>query len=261
MSEKLTDAELRSAPRKPVAGMFGMLRRRLWDFIMLFLAVVAGFFADSFRESLNDRKSGKVYLEAMVQDLQYDTALIRENIERIQEKIPYFDSVLYFLKHPGQYGYRIPQRIYMPTYSEHIFQPMQATYQQMKYTGKLRLIPDLDVLDSLMDYHENVLGDIKNNTGLVRDYYKRYISEQEHYFDLEPFNDYLNNESKKRNPIAGSNYALTLVNRDPAKLLVLRNLVVSTKASELEYIHTLDGLSAEAIRLIRFIRKNHPERE
>lgn len=188
----------------------------------------------------------------------YDTALIRDNIIRIQGKMPYFDSVLYFLKHPERFGYQMPQHIYLPTYTEHIFQPMQATYQQMKYTGKLRLIPDLDVLDSLMDYHENALGDIKNNTGLVRDYYKRYIREQELYFDLEPFNDFLNRELLRQSPLEDSGYALTLVNRDPAKLLALRNLVVSTKASELEYTRMLDGLSAEALRLIRFIRKNHP---
>ena len=226
---------------------------------MLFLAVTAGFFADSYREHRHERNSGELYLEAMVEDLKNDTALIRESIASIRGKMPFFDSVLLFLKAPEQYGYQLPQRIYMPTYAEHIYYPVQATYQQLKFTGKLRLIPDLKILDSIMNYHENVLGDIKNHMSYVRDYYKRYIQQQEQYFDLEPFNSYLNQILEDHSPADGSDKMLTLINRDPRQLMNLRNLVVSTKAFEVQYILMLYRLQADAIRLIRFIRHHHPE--
>lgn len=248
-----------AAGKKSGSGIAEILRNRFWEFFMLFLAVTAGFLADSYREHRNDRKSGELYLEAVVDDLKNDTALIAESIASIRMKMPYFDSVLLFLKNPGQYGYQLPQRIYMPTYAEHIYYPVQATYQQLKFTGKLRLIPDLKVLDSLMNYHENVLGDIKNHMGYVRDYYKRYIQQQELYFDLEPFNEYLNGILQGRRENGSSSNMLTLINRDPKQLASLRNLVVSTKAFEVQYIRMLHRLHGDAGRLIRFIREKRPQ--
>ncbi|HSN09540.1 MAG TPA: hypothetical protein VLS85_10895, partial [Hanamia sp.] len=44
------------------------------EFLMIFLAVTMGFFAENIRESIKDKKQLNEYIESMVNDLQSDTS-------------------------------------------------------------------------------------------------------------------------------------------------------------------------------------------
>ena len=46
----------------------------LWEFLMLFLAVFCGFFAENMRENVVDRHREKDYIISMIEDLKADTA-------------------------------------------------------------------------------------------------------------------------------------------------------------------------------------------
>src|SRR6476620_2575759 len=46
------------------------------EFLMIFLAVTMGFFAESFREHLSDRSKEKEYIKSMVEDLETDSAFL-----------------------------------------------------------------------------------------------------------------------------------------------------------------------------------------
>src|ERR1700686_354541 len=53
-------------------------RRKRWkeyflEFLMIFLAVTLGFFAESYRESLGDKKKEKGYIRSMIEDLKNDS--------------------------------------------------------------------------------------------------------------------------------------------------------------------------------------------
>ena len=45
-----------------------------WEFLMLFLAVIAGFYAENIREHRVEARRGKAYLQSFTADLKADTA-------------------------------------------------------------------------------------------------------------------------------------------------------------------------------------------
>jgi hypothetical protein len=51
------------------------------EFIMIFLAVTMGFFAETIRENVTEHRRAKEFAESMVQDLREDTAQLRSYSE------------------------------------------------------------------------------------------------------------------------------------------------------------------------------------
>jgi hypothetical protein len=69
------------------------------EFLMIFLAVTLGFFAESYREYLNERSKESEYMVSLVEDLKSDTAFLNLSIHTL---IPYhliwMDSTQYLLQ-------------------------------------------------------------------------------------------------------------------------------------------------------------------
>src|SRR6476661_7067685 len=67
------------------------------EFLMIFLAVTLGFFAESYREHLSDRSKEKEYVASLSEDLKKDTLNLVIGILALQEKIMQLDSLVVFL--------------------------------------------------------------------------------------------------------------------------------------------------------------------
>jgi hypothetical protein len=50
------------------------------EFIMIFLAVTLGFFAESYREHLSDRSKEKEYISSLIEDIKIDTTQLSKHI-------------------------------------------------------------------------------------------------------------------------------------------------------------------------------------
>src|SRR4051812_47853018 len=66
-------------------------KRKNWkeyflEFVMIFLAVTLGFFAEGLRENISDNKKEKEYIKSFIQNLQDDTSKIRIVINDNQQK-------------------------------------------------------------------------------------------------------------------------------------------------------------------------------
>src|ERR1700689_2896332 len=70
------------------------------EFLMIFLAVTMGFFAESIRENISDREREKQYMESMIEDLKSDTAQLAANIDFRQKRNIMIDSLIYLLSSP-----------------------------------------------------------------------------------------------------------------------------------------------------------------
>jgi hypothetical protein len=57
----------------------------LLEFLMIFLAVTMGFFAENIREHLVERHKAKEYISSLVGDLGNDTAKLAYYLPRLQE--------------------------------------------------------------------------------------------------------------------------------------------------------------------------------
>src|SRR5574337_1721046 len=63
------------------------------EFLMIFLAVTLGFFAESIREHLGDKSKEREYLTSMVSELQYDTAQYSQLMQKLNYLRPILDSL------------------------------------------------------------------------------------------------------------------------------------------------------------------------
>ena len=63
------------------------------EFIMIFLAVTLGFFAESLREHINDNEKREQYVQSLVEDLESDTARMDDIIQFDEAKITGLNSM------------------------------------------------------------------------------------------------------------------------------------------------------------------------
>src|SRR6478735_6016774 len=69
-----------------------------FEFIMLFLAVFAGFLAENWREHIVERKREKEYIRSMIEDLKLDTAGLSADNNTRKEAVAMYDSVITLLR-------------------------------------------------------------------------------------------------------------------------------------------------------------------
>jgi hypothetical protein len=124
------------------------------DFLMLFLAVTLGFFAENIREYFNNEGIEKRNIELVVDNLRDDVENIKRNIAYNEEKLRLLDTLISFKNttnldtlHSERFSYLVTKSIYNPT-----FYSNTAAIDQMKYSGSLRLIKNKEILSGIFKY-------------------------------------------------------------------------------------------------------------
>ncbi len=125
----------------------------LWEFLMLFLAVFAGFLAENQREHYVEQKREKQYIQSFAEDLKLDIYQLDSLIIKREQRKVWLDSLTLLLNmpDPDKYG----SQIYY--YSRYLPRPFiffnnDATIQQLKNSGNLRLIRNQAAVDAIMAY-------------------------------------------------------------------------------------------------------------
>ena len=126
------------------------------EFLMIFLAVTLGFFAESYREHLNDRTKEKEYIKSMVEDLETDSAFLELSINKL---IPYhltwLDSTMHLLSMPGLKGKDrlVYQAFMIGTGWSYNFHPTERTLSQLHSEG-YHLIRNKNTANSISQLEE-----------------------------------------------------------------------------------------------------------
>ncbi|HLY68983.1 MAG TPA: hypothetical protein VKR53_04595 [Puia sp.] len=130
------------------------------EFLMIFLAVTMGFFAENIREHFSDKERERQYLISFMEDLSMDEQrlpVLTGSIER--QQIHPGDSLPDLLK---QVSVKTPANVIY--YSLRIMLRQQSirvyitdrTIDQAKNAGEMRLITDKQTSDSLSEYYKRV---------------------------------------------------------------------------------------------------------
>ena len=128
-----------------------------WEFLMLFLAVFCGFLAEYQLEHTIEHQREEKYVRLLIQDLEKDTANLQHYINVRKEKRVMMDSLVLLLstdKHKpfGNETYFFARHVfYGPP-----FVSTDATMQQLKNAGNLRLIKNENVINSILSYDASV---------------------------------------------------------------------------------------------------------
>ena len=227
----------------------------LWEFLMLFLAVFCGFFAEYKLEQTIERYREKDYMESMVRDLQNDITGIDTIIKEKKIRIGFADSLLTLFgkrdfKNTSGSMYNIGGLLSFRSY----FNPNDGTVQQLKNAGGLRLIKKRNVVDSIQVY-TNHIRDLQRLQDLEESHLIEYRSEMSKIFSASVFNNMF--ASKEAMLIKQLDTNPLLISEDNKNINDLSMKIVITKGNRLSQIEDLNQLLQSATTLIDLIKKEY----
>ncbi len=155
------------------------------EFLMIFLAVTLGFFAETIREKISEGHREKNYIVGLINDVQNDTAELNGLISRNNAELRGIDSLMNISKHnftniPVQDSIFFYALQY--TVSLHLFEFNDLTLVQLRNAGGYSLIKTSKVADSIALY-ESKNNDIKLQERFVTDYYVQTWNAFKQIFD------------------------------------------------------------------------------
>jgi hypothetical protein len=129
------------------------------EFLMIFLAVTMGFFAEQLRENFSQRSEEKEYIHSLYEDLTSDEQNLPGLLNWIQMDIDVSDSLKQLLNKAGlktraNEAY-VDLRFLIRQLGIKIF-VSERTISQLKNAGKMTLIQNKMVTDSILDYYKSI---------------------------------------------------------------------------------------------------------
>ena len=126
-----------------------------WEFFMLFLAVTLGFFVENQREHMVEHRREVQFMRSYINNLEKDISQLDSLIYKREERKIQIDSLNFILRSadPDQYG---AQSYFYARYlpRPYVYIPNDATIQQLKSSGNLRLIRDQKIADTILFYDQ-----------------------------------------------------------------------------------------------------------
>jgi hypothetical protein len=174
-----------------------------WEFLMLFLAVTAGFFVENMREHKIEYQRSEKYARALIEDLKRDTAELGASIKANRFILTCFDSIGTIIMNFGTRDV-VPCSFYyysrMATLSDKVVWH-KATLTQIMQSGSLRyfrpaLVENISFYYDAADYTSSVSENDKKYRDITLElrsrilnafYFKRYS----HFAIYEPIADSL----------------------------------------------------------------------
>ena len=197
------------------------------EFLMIFLAVTMGFFAESYREHLSNDAKEKEYVKSMVEDLKTDSTFLELSIDKL---IPYhlkwLDSTMHLLNMPHAKSSRIIyQAFIIGTGWSYNFHPTERTLSQLHSEG----------------YYLIRNKNASNSLSLLEEQYKQYN------LQIEPFVENMQNDID----ISAYVFADRVVTDSMSRIAIkhLRSYSGELKLSDIPEYATIDTTNREGIRL------------
>ncbi|HQX96835.1 MAG: hypothetical protein IPH34_08530 [Chitinophagaceae bacterium] len=124
-----------------------------WEFLMLFLAVSLGFYAENTREVILHKKEVKTQLNSMLSDLHSDIILLSSVTDRNSHSAQMADSLVELLHSDITNTPEIYFAARTVTANVGYYYTNSKSFDQLKTAGLLRYIKNKDLLDSIGTYY------------------------------------------------------------------------------------------------------------
>lgn len=186
----------------------------LLEFLMLFLAVTLGFFAENLREHISEKDRTQIYAKSLFEDFTTDTASLHQLIAFTENKMRDIDSLESNLNHLGnKVRDSILYRSVLSLLSTFQFDNINGAYDQIKNTGSLRFF-DQSIVNDLNSY-DATSAKLK----LMEDWENKFLFEKLSPQAAEMFNFKVFNDIGKNGAIVHEMYVNNL-NRESINILV-----------------------------------------
>jgi hypothetical protein len=192
------------------------------EFIMIFLAVTLGFFAETIREKISESHREKDYIIGLINNIQNDTADLNGLISSNDLELKGIDSLIKISK-TNFTNLSVQDSIFYfseyYTLNLHLFQFNDLTLVQLRNAGGYSLIKTSKVADSIALYESKNTA-IKLQEKFVIDYYEQTTSSFRQVFDGTLTNIFFNSYATK-NKLPADIYVL--ISKDQERMYSLYN--------------------------------------
>jgi len=240
----------------------------LLEYLMIFLAVMTGFFAESYREHLSERSKEYEYIVNIKKDLLTEKTNLDIWMPSLYRRIAGFDTLINYLGTPGvvDSGSNMYFLARLSTRNA-IFEPSDNTILEMRSSGNLRLIRDREIINQLMDI-ERLLEQYRNLVDIEQKEDVMSYPLLGQLFDATIFNKM--QSAKKKPNLSEKEYAAQslsslvkppgnpqLLNHDKEKINELIYYLHQRKSSFGGEARDLTGLKMRVEKLINVINKEY----
>lgn len=225
------------------------------EFLMLFLAVTLGFFADNIRDGFSDRAREKEYIVSMIEDAESDKVNIQEAIKNNTARKKMLDSlsVLCFNydSKKDSINYKLYRNYAIVLLKPDFLNPSELTIQQLKNAGGMRLIKNKEAINAILRY-DLAEKKLENQQHYYENYQNNAIGLGFKVFNYKIYNGLIGNKK--------TSYSLTdfeLLNNDKNLLVEFGNHAFMYSGIVEYYKILLEEKSKEADTLISTLQKEY----
>lgn len=234
------------------------LREYLYEFIMLFLAVSAGFYAENLREHTVERTRESEYMLSLLTDLEQDSiqmGMVLEELNKVKSGLDSLASISYN-EHPDDsviyqmYFLNNPYLRLIPiTFSD-------RTSSQLKNSGSMRLVHHKDVADSILGYWQQI--DYFNYVSPLNENFRRKARELS--FKIFDYGNYNPDQAFAQNRSMIKSRKLKLLTEDMSLRHEYINYTYAYRATLFIYYQPpITKLQRQGQNLMKLIRKYYGE--
>jgi len=234
-----------------------------WEFLMLFLAVSLGFYAENTREVILHKKEVKSQLNSMLSDLQSDIILFDSVTDRNSHGAQMADSLIELLHSDITNTTDIYFAARTVTINVGYYYTNTKSFEQLKTAGLLRYIKNKELLDSIGAYYVSFQW-LANQIDLLR-----LKLDEIHKGNVRLFDSYVFQQmtSTRITGVASSGGQRTVISKPAVKpdLLSADAKDINTVSLNYHYYSTTikfyirmgNTLQARAKELIKMIKKEY----
>ena len=225
----------------------------LLEGLMIFLAVTMGFFAESYREHINNKEKERGYIISLVNNLKDDTASMNDAIIANQKKMKGLDTVLALSS--GKMTQPSDRRLLyasMGKISQYAnYGSNDATMLQLKNAGGLQYIRHDHIADSIAAYDQ-----VTRTIYTTEIPYTKSVGDAvDATAELLVFNIKIDSTIYNSKDQADKQYPL--LTNDPKKIAIFFNKVYLEQGWTENYLKGLKSSLPATIRLIELLKKEY----
>ena len=225
-----------------------------WEFLMLFLAVSCGFFAEYQLEHKVEKNRERQYIKSLLEDLKADSAmLVLRTYGVTHTRINRADSLWRWMNAPDRAARA--NKIYFETaeaFRHGKYKFHDRTIVQLKNAGGMRLITNEQVVDTIYAYYKEV-GSIEGFDDAIHDYIEKLIDITAELFsagDWARANTISSFDSLKNDQLHFRSEDPVLINKYSVYMFMYRSRENGLRNTALQ-------LKDRSLKMIEFIKKEY----
>ena len=222
----------------------------LLEFVMIFLAVTLGFFAESLRENISDNEHAKLLTEQLVKDLKIDTLHLRRVIDFNKRYQKTIDTLFFELQKPvATANTKYIQQLIFNTYNVRVFNPSTGAISAIEKELNIKQFSASDLPEMIANYQSR-LNIEKQGADLIMNLVEQNI-QPFMYAHIPPQSAY---SALAKDSLVKDDMMRNLKQDDMAELSVKLEVLNSIVSGRIE---GLKGMKSDAGKMMQYVIKQY----